>query len=183
MSPRALRPHQTVALCRFQRSAGPHPAEKGGAFGNHHLMEATQHSLRASTQVVHRLADVEQSGMRLVPCHPTGARESKQDRPGHPPRGVWQSEKGKPTSKHPEPRSGTQARPPCRHAAQRIIWFSCVHLVRAVGQASPSVGRAGRDGQSNQPGGLPAMTGLGWARVWLDGRVTLVEPSGRPAQQ
>lgn len=65
-----------------------------------------------------------------------------------------------------------------RHAATRIAWFSCVHLVCAIGQASPAVGRAGRDGQSNQPGGLHALTRLGWARVWLDGLLTSVEPSG-----
>lgn len=52
-----------------------------------------------------------------------------------------------------------------------------------LGNLTFRLGQSGRDGQSNQPGGLLAMTVLGWAQLWLDGRITFVEPSGRPAQQ
>lgn len=68
-----------------------------------------------------------------------------------------------------------------------MVWAISRVSGRAVrewsGDASGWSGQSGRDGQSNQPGGLPALTRLGWARVWLDGWITLVEPSGRPAQQ
>ena len=124
----------------------------------------------ASTRVVHRLADVEQSGMRLVPCDPTGARQSKQDRPGQPPRGVWQSEKGKPTSKPASPRAGHRARPPSRHAAQRIVWFPCVYLVRAENGSRPAVGRAVRDSRLRRLRVVGAISLGRWARC-LGGRL------------
>lgn len=100
-----------------------------------------------------RLADVEQSGMRLVHINQTGVKPAKQDRPGPHLGAYGNPKKGKPTSKPTSPRAGHE---PDRQAGKRRNGSSgsqadswCARLakpVRQLGKTSAMVKAINRVG-------------------------------------